>query len=182
MGWVVRVTPRPLYPRERPGTHCTGGWVGPRASLDGCGKYRPHRHSIPEPSSPWPVAISTELSRPLQISLTWPNYRFKNSEIWYLRQVEGNILLDLIVNDICLLLSTRNFMVVALKLSYPPPKIVNHPVLANHAGIRATLKPPASLDYFGISRCQQCCRFEIPAVFEVKWWRSGIRSVRTDSH
>jgi hypothetical protein len=26
-GWVVSTTPRPLYPRERPGTHCTGGWV-----------------------------------------------------------------------------------------------------------------------------------------------------------
>jgi hypothetical protein len=24
-GWVVSLTPRPLYPRERPGTHCTGG-------------------------------------------------------------------------------------------------------------------------------------------------------------
>ena len=24
-----------LYPRERPGTHFTGGWVGPRAGLDG---------------------------------------------------------------------------------------------------------------------------------------------------
>jgi hypothetical protein len=29
--WVVSTTPRPLNPRERPGTHCTGGWVGPRA-------------------------------------------------------------------------------------------------------------------------------------------------------
>src|SRR5215468_3717085 len=29
-GWVVSTTPRPLYPRKRPGTHCTGGWVGPR--------------------------------------------------------------------------------------------------------------------------------------------------------
>jgi len=29
--------PRPdrLYPRERPGTHCTGDWVGHRAGLDG---------------------------------------------------------------------------------------------------------------------------------------------------
>jgi hypothetical protein len=27
-GWVVNATPRPLYPREWPGTHCTGGWVG----------------------------------------------------------------------------------------------------------------------------------------------------------
>ena len=24
-----------LYPRERPGTHFTGGWVGPRVGLDG---------------------------------------------------------------------------------------------------------------------------------------------------
>jgi hypothetical protein len=38
---VVNTTPRPLYPRERPSTHCTGGSVGPRAVLDGCGKSRP---------------------------------------------------------------------------------------------------------------------------------------------
>jgi hypothetical protein len=42
-GWVVSTTPRPLYPWERPGTICTGGWVGPRAGLDRCGKSRPHR-------------------------------------------------------------------------------------------------------------------------------------------
>jgi hypothetical protein len=41
----------PLYPQERPGTHCIGGWVGPMAGLDGCGKSRPHRESIPKPSS-----------------------------------------------------------------------------------------------------------------------------------
>ena len=49
MGWMVNATPRPLYPQERPGTHCTGGWVDPRAGLDRCGKS---------------VAIPTELSRP----------------------------------------------------------------------------------------------------------------------
>ena len=27
--WVINATPRPLCPRERPGTHCIGGWVGP---------------------------------------------------------------------------------------------------------------------------------------------------------
>ena len=37
-GWVANTTPR-----ERPGTHCIGGWVGPRAGLDGCGKSRIHR-------------------------------------------------------------------------------------------------------------------------------------------
>ena len=53
-GWGVSVTHRPLFTPptpERPGTHCIGGWVGPRAGLDGCGKSRPHRDSIPEPSS-----------------------------------------------------------------------------------------------------------------------------------
>ena len=40
MGWVVNATPRPLYPRERPGTHCIGSWVGPRTGLDRCGKFR----------------------------------------------------------------------------------------------------------------------------------------------
>jgi hypothetical protein len=30
-----------LYPRKRPGTHCTEGWVGPRPGLDSCGKSRP---------------------------------------------------------------------------------------------------------------------------------------------
>jgi hypothetical protein len=40
-GWVVSTTPRPLYPWERPGTHCTGGWVGPRVGLDVCEKSRP---------------------------------------------------------------------------------------------------------------------------------------------
>jgi len=27
--------PAAIYPRERPGTHFTGGWVGPRVGLDG---------------------------------------------------------------------------------------------------------------------------------------------------
>jgi len=34
-------TPATLYPWERPGTHCTGGWVGPRAGLDRCEKSCP---------------------------------------------------------------------------------------------------------------------------------------------
>jgi hypothetical protein len=41
MGLVVNATTRLLYPRERPSTHCIGGWVGPTAGLDGCGKTRP---------------------------------------------------------------------------------------------------------------------------------------------
>ena len=33
--------PAALPPGKRPGTHCTGGWVGPRASLEGCRKSCP---------------------------------------------------------------------------------------------------------------------------------------------
>ena len=46
-----RHAPAALYPPERPSTHCTGGWVGPRAGLDRRGKSRHHRVSIPGPSS-----------------------------------------------------------------------------------------------------------------------------------
>ena len=44
--------PDALPPGKRPDTHCTGGWMGPRVSLDGCGNSRPYRDSIPGPSSP----------------------------------------------------------------------------------------------------------------------------------
>jgi hypothetical protein len=54
-----------LYPRERPGTHCTGGWVGPGAGLDRCGKYRPT--GIRSPGLP---ACSESLYR-----LRYPGYR-----------------------------------------------------------------------------------------------------------
>jgi hypothetical protein len=47
-GWVVSTTPRPLYPRGKPGTHRTVGWVGLRAGLDVCEKSRPHRDSYPD--------------------------------------------------------------------------------------------------------------------------------------
>ena len=41
--------PAALPPGKRPGTHCTGGWVGPRAGMDGCGKS-------PSPGfDPWTV-------------------------------------------------------------------------------------------------------------------------------
>jgi len=41
MGWVVNAIPRRLYPLKRPGTHCIGGWVGPRAGLDGAENLAP---------------------------------------------------------------------------------------------------------------------------------------------
>jgi len=52
-GWVSgqQHAPAALYPRERPGTHCTGGWVAPRAGLDGRKISSPPGFD-PGPSSP----------------------------------------------------------------------------------------------------------------------------------
>jgi len=33
-----RHDPAALSTGKRPGTHCTGGWVGPRAGMDGSGE------------------------------------------------------------------------------------------------------------------------------------------------
>jgi len=52
-----RHAPAAPYPRERPVTHCTGGWVGPRAGLDWCGKSRPT--GIRSPDRPARVSDST---------------------------------------------------------------------------------------------------------------------------
>jgi len=41
-----RHAPAALYPRERPGTHYTGGWVGPRAGLD-CSKWTVCEFNMP---------------------------------------------------------------------------------------------------------------------------------------
>ena len=45
-----RHAPVALYTRERPGTHCRGGWVVPRVGLDRCGKSLPF--GIRSPNSP----------------------------------------------------------------------------------------------------------------------------------
>ena len=44
--------PAVLTPVKRPGTRCTGGWVVATAGLDGYGKSRPRRDSMPDLSSP----------------------------------------------------------------------------------------------------------------------------------
>jgi len=51
MGVGGRHAPAALPPGKRPGTHCIGGWVGPRAVLDGCGKSR-HPTGIRSPDRP----------------------------------------------------------------------------------------------------------------------------------
>jgi len=74
-----RHAPAAPYPRERAGTHCTGGWVGLRTGLDRFGKSRPYRDSIPGPSSPYAVAIPTTLSGPSREN-TVTLYRIRTRE------------------------------------------------------------------------------------------------------
>jgi hypothetical protein len=63
-GWVVSTTPRPLYPRERPGTHCTGGWVGLRVGLDVCEKSRPQSGFDPRTVQPVASRYTDRATRP----------------------------------------------------------------------------------------------------------------------
>jgi hypothetical protein len=73
--------PAVLYPQERPGTHCTRGWVGPRAGLDGR-KISPHQDSTSDRPGrsqsmyrlSYPVQAFARLSIPVaNISVSpWP--------------------------------------------------------------------------------------------------------------
>jgi len=59
--------PTALNSRERHGTHCTGGLVGPRAGLEGWKISSPPGFD-PGPSSPHSVAIPAELPGPPNIT------------------------------------------------------------------------------------------------------------------
>jgi len=54
LDWVVCQLHAPtVVPREiKTDTNFARGWLGPRAGLDGSGKFRLHRASIPVPFSP----------------------------------------------------------------------------------------------------------------------------------
>ena len=56
--------------------------MGLTAGVDECGKSRPHRDSMPGPSSPWRVSIPTELPRLQQSvnSVTIPSLSCSNVE------------------------------------------------------------------------------------------------------
>ena len=87
-GWVVSSTPRPHFtPRERPGTHFTGGWVVPRAGLDQRKNLVPSRirSRTVQPGSS--VAIPTELPGPLHtvnIYSNWLQEQFCNWTLYTL--------------------------------------------------------------------------------------------------
>ena len=58
---VQRHVPAALYPRDRPGTDCTGSWVGPKAGLDGRKISPPTGIRSPDRPARSSVAIATTL-------------------------------------------------------------------------------------------------------------------------
>jgi hypothetical protein len=68
-GWVASTTPRPLYPRGKPGTHCTGGWVGPP------GPVCKDAENL-DPRTIQPVASRyTDCAIPVKVKVKYPRYR-----------------------------------------------------------------------------------------------------------
>ena len=86
--------PAALYPRDRPGTHCTGGWVGPRDDRKG-GKSRPYRDSIPDRPARSSVAIPTELpGRTFEvhsINFICVQHKIKEATVCFLSQQDYSV-------------------------------------------------------------------------------------------
>ena len=83
-----RHAPAVLYSRERPGTHCTEGWVGPRARLDMCGKSRPTPEFDPRTVQPVASRYTDYATRPTiphvpRLCLAYIiNFKFRLQDIW----------------------------------------------------------------------------------------------------
>jgi hypothetical protein len=71
--WVVRFTPRPLcFQRKNPGTHWTGGWVGPRAGLEVMAKIKILPRRGPNPGLPAQHQSRYRATIPtLKVEQTW---------------------------------------------------------------------------------------------------------------
>ena len=76
-----RHAPTALYPRERLGTHCTGGWLGPRAGLDRCGKISPPPGFDPRTVQPAASRYTDWATRPTLNLISCVTVRHDNGEL-----------------------------------------------------------------------------------------------------
>jgi hypothetical protein len=79
-GCAVNATRAAALPTGQTRYPFFGGCVGPRGGMDGCGNPAPHRDSIPGPSSPQRVAVSTALSRPTQKTVIFNTHKFSGKQ------------------------------------------------------------------------------------------------------
>jgi len=109
-----RHAPAALPTGKRPGIHCIGGWVGPRAGLDGCRKFRPPPYGIRSPDPPARSesrAITTFFAKIL--ALTRPNSSWRPKCLMRLHQNVYSVLC------VCLAVSSVSLLLfVAWKLKY----------------------------------------------------------------
>jgi hypothetical protein len=76
------------FPRERPSTHFTRGWMDPRAGLDGCGKSQPPPEF--DLRAVQPIANCNDalyLHKPVRIPLCLMGISFFVSAFFYLRPI-----------------------------------------------------------------------------------------------
>ena len=86
--------PAVLYPLERLGTYCTGGWMGPRADLDRFGKSRP-------PPGFDPRTVQPVASRYTDYD-TWPVKKKYGHQIIYRFSVHRRLLTSSVARVICI--------------------------------------------------------------------------------
>ena len=132
---MVNATPRPLHPRERPGTHCIEGWKGPTAGLDRGGKTRPPPgfdtrtiQSVESRYTDWTITAQTKLQRNGQwcytvyIPCVWLTRK-------YLFKLTGEIM------------NSKQLFIIARVISWNKYRIVNR----QGAGLmRKWLQPPSN--------------------------------------
>ena len=66
--------------RKRPGTHCTGGWVRPRARLDRCGKSRSPLGFDPRTVQPIASRYTDYATRP--VTVQYADFKFPPHRPW----------------------------------------------------------------------------------------------------
>ena len=90
-GWVVSTTSRPPHPRERPGTHCTGDWVGPQGRSGRVRKISPPTR-IRSPDRP---ARSESLYR-----LSYPGPYFRMASTVLIRIFKNPVVIEILRNAV----------------------------------------------------------------------------------
>ena len=101
-GWVVSSTPRPHFtPGKRPSTHFIGGWVGPRAGLDGRKISSPPGFN-PRTVQPVVSRYTDWATRPTLIFEYFTNSgKYNRYLTWKPMYIYGNILLNSSWNEKC---------------------------------------------------------------------------------
>ena len=132
-----RHAPAALYPWERPGTHCTGGWVGPRAVMDRCGKSCPQLGFDPRTVQPIASHYTDWSTWLTNIPIGWSLLQEWNNSNTFV--VTGNKILDFLhaycnhkevnfyqIRKKCLMIipqEQQHFMILANKWRFFPCNI-----------------------------------------------------------